>query len=82
MCGSCNFCGEPLNAVGDGLFGICITQQCKDERAAQVVLQAQLDAQLAADQGAPVLSSTVVWIIVAAVLIFAVGIFLIVRKKR
>ncbi len=81
MCGcGNNFCGEPLNAVGDGLFGVCLTQQCKDQRAMDAQIEAQAQATLSAP--APVISKTVIWIIVVAVLIFIVGIYLLIRKKN
>ncbi len=75
----CNFCGEILNATGDGVFGICLTQACKDARAEAAALKARADAALAAPPAG--LSTGVIVIIVIAVIIFIVGIFLLTRKK-
>ncbi len=80
MCSACNFCGEPLNAVGDGIFGMCITEQCIAAREAEAQLKAQADAMLAGGASTG-LSKTTIWIIAITVLIFAVGLFLLVRKK-
>ncbi len=70
---------KPLNATGDGIFGICLTQACKDERAKAAALQAKADAALAAPPAG--ISTGVIVIIVIAIVIFIVGIFLLTRKK-
>ncbi len=86
----CNFCGAPAPSNADGILGtgICLTQACKDRVAAQAAAdsalkQAQAEALAAIGQpktGSP-LGTTAIIIIVVAILILAIGLYFILRKK-